>query len=138
MKRSLNPFCKNKPILEYKEYERVETTESKSGTIYITNKTLIGGLSSVRQSSATERYLKLMKNAINFSLVALFVLRITINLLPNISRSKSNQTMKFGQLIEYNTRNIFLEKSYMKCDKESISRPFSKRSGSSLSASFSA
>ena len=28
--------------------------------------------------------------------------------LPNISRSKGNQTMKFGQLIEYN-RNIFLQ-----------------------------
>ena len=26
-------------------------------------------------------------------------------------RSKGNQTMKFGQLIEYNLRNIFLEKS---------------------------
>ena len=29
--------------------------------------------------------------------------------LPNISRSKGNQTMKFGQLIEYNQRNIFLQ-----------------------------
>ena len=35
--------------------------------------------------------------------------------LPNISKSDSNQTMKFGQFIEYNTRNIFLEKSYTKC-----------------------
>ena len=33
---------------------------------------------------------------------------ITIHLLPNISQSKGNQTMKFGQLIDYNTRNIFL------------------------------
>ena len=38
---------------------------------------------------------------------------IKIHLLPNISRSKgNNQAMKFGQLIEYNTRKIFLEKSY--------------------------
>ena len=29
--------------------------------------------------------------------------------MPNISRSKGNQTMKFGQLIEYNMRNIFLK-----------------------------
>ena len=36
---------------------------------------------------------------------------IAIHTLPNISKSKSNQTMKFGQLIEYNKRNIFLEKS---------------------------
>ena len=34
----------------------------------------------------------------------------------NISRGKANQTMKFCQLIEYNIRNIFLEKLYKKCD----------------------
>ena len=28
--------------------------------------------------------------------------------LPNISQSRDNQTMKFGQLIEYNKQNIFL------------------------------
>ena len=36
--------------------------------------------------------------------------------------------MKFGQLIEHNTRNIFLEKSYTKCGRETIPRPFSKTS----------
>ena len=35
---------------------------------------------------------------------------IAIHILPNISQSKDNQTMKFGQLIEYNNRNIFLQK----------------------------
>ena len=34
--------------------------------------------------------------------------------------------MKFGQLIEYNIRNIFLEKPYKKCDGETIPRTFSK------------
>ena len=34
-----------------------------------------------------------------------------IHMLPNISRSKGNQTMKYGQLIKYNM-NIFLEKSH--------------------------
>ena len=29
----------------------------------------------------------------------------------NISRSKDNQTLKVGQVIEYNKRNIFLQKS---------------------------
>ena len=43
-----------------------------------------------------------------------------------VSRSQGNQSMKFGQLIEYNMRNIFLEKSYSKCGGESIPRPFSK------------
>ena len=35
---------------------------------------------------------------------------IAIHIYPNISRSKSNQALKVGQLIEYNIRNIFLEK----------------------------
>ena len=34
---------------------------------------------------------------------------ITIHILPNISRSKCNQTIKIGQLIDYNFRNIFLK-----------------------------
>ena len=33
-----------------------------------------------------------------------------IHLLPNISQSKSNQTMKFGQLIEYIKKNNFMQK----------------------------
>ena len=34
---------------------------------------------------------------------------MVIHILSNISRSKSDQTMKFGELIEYNMRNICLE-----------------------------
>ena len=34
--------------------------------------------------------------------------------------------MKSGQLIEYNMRNIFLEKSDTKYVREAIPRPFSK------------
>ena len=48
---------------------------------------------------------------------------IAIYTFPNISRSKGNQTMKFGQFIEYNMRNIFLGKSYTKCGGEAIPRP---------------
>ena len=29
--------------------------------------------------------------------------------MANVSRSNANQTMKFGQLIEYNMKNIFFE-----------------------------
>ena len=36
--------------------------------------------------------------------------------------------MKFGQLIEYNLRNIFLEKSYTKYGGETIPRPYFKKS----------
>ena len=50
-----------------------------------------------------------------------------------MSRSKGNQTMKFGQLIEYNMRNIFVEKSYTKCGGETIPRPLSKKSKFSIS-----
>ena len=35
---------------------------------------------------------------------------IAIHILPIISKSKGSQTMKYGQLIEYNKRNIFLQK----------------------------
>ena len=49
---------------------------------------------------------------------------IVIYILPNVSRSKGNQTMKFGQLIEYNMRNIFLEKSNIKCGRETSLRLF--------------
>ena len=34
---------------------------------------------------------------------------ITIDILPNISRSKGKQILKLGQLIEYNMRYISLE-----------------------------
>ena len=46
---------------------------------------------------------------------------ITMHILSNISGSnKGNQTMTFGQLIEYNLRNIFVENSYTKCAAETI------------------
>ena len=34
--------------------------------------------------------------------------------------------MKFGQLLEYNMRTIFVEKSYTKCAEEPFSRPYLK------------
>ena len=51
---------------------------------------------------------------------------IIIHIFSNISRSKGNQTIKFGQLIEYNMKNIFLEKSYTKCGAELVPGPFIK------------
>ena len=44
--------------------------------------------------------------------------------------------MKFGQLIEDNMRNIFVERSYTKSSGETIPRPFSKKSKLSLSLDF--
>ena len=47
----------------------------------------------------------------------------TIHILPNISRSKENQAMKFGQLIEYKKINSFIQKLSRKCGWETSSRP---------------
>ena len=58
---------------------------------------------------------------------------IVIHVLPNILRNKDNQTMKPGQLREYNMRNIFLEKPYTKCDGETSPRPFSEKLKLSIS-----
>ena len=58
---------------------------------------------------------------------------ISIHILSNIPRSKGKETMKFGQLIEYNMWNIFVEKLNTKCGGETIPRPLSKRSKWSIS-----
>ena len=46
-------------------------------------------------------------------------------ILPKISRSKDNQTMKFGWLIEYNLKNFVFERSYTECCEETS--PFSEK-----------
>ena len=52
---------------------------------------------------------------------------IAIHIFTNISRTKGNQTIKFGLLIKYNMRNIFLEKSYRKCGGKTSPIPFSEK-----------
>ena len=44
---------------------------------------------------------------------------VTINILPNISKSKGNQTIKLGQSIEF-------KKAHTKCRRETSPRPFHK------------
>ena len=58
---------------------------------------------------------------------------IAMHILPNIARSKDNKTVKFGQLIEYNMRKIFLEQSYPKCGEETSPKPFCKKLELSIS-----
>ena len=41
--------------------------------------------------------------------------------------------MKFGQLKQYYMKNIFLEKSHTKCDRETIPKPSFKKSKLSIS-----
>ena len=47
----------------------------------------------------------------------------TIHILPNISRSKGNKAIKFGQVAEDNKRNVCLQKSFREWARESSSRP---------------
>ena len=49
---------------------------------------------------------------------------IVIHILPNISRSKGNQIVKFGQVINYHMRVIFIEKWCTKCGGETGPRPW--------------
>ena len=58
---------------------------------------------------------------------------IVIYVLPNIVRNKDNRPNKFGQLREYNMKNIFLEKPYTKCGGETSPRPFSEKLKLSIS-----
>ena len=58
---------------------------------------------------------------------------LTIHILSNISRIKGSQALKFGQLIEYNMRNIFPEKSYKKYSGEASPRLFYKKPKLSIS-----
>ena len=53
----------------------------------------------------------LIRNKVNFKIYDVttwLTNNYNIQILPNISRSKEKKTMKFGQLIEYNKRNIVL------------------------------
>ena len=52
--------------------------------------------------------------------------KFVIHILPIISRRKSNQTMKFGQLIECNMRNIFLENHAQNVVEKIVPDPFLK------------
>ena len=53
---------------------------------------------------------------------------ITVHILSSTSRSKDNQTMKSAKFLKYNTTIIFLEKPFGKCDGETSTRPYSKKS----------
>ena len=53
---------------------------------------------------------------------------ITMHIFPNISISKNNQAIKFGQLIEYNMRNIFLNNRTLDVVEKLFPNPFLKKS----------
>ena len=73
------------------------------------------------------------KHKVNFKIDEI-VAWLTNNYNAHIAQyfKKSNQTIAFGHLIKYN-RNIFLVKSYTQCGRETIPRPFSKKSKVSIS-----
>ena len=47
---------------------------------------------------------------------------IIIHILPNTSKSKGNWEIKLGQLIKYNVRNIFFQKSSTKLGRKTSFR----------------
>ena len=57
-------------------------------------------------------------------------------MLLNISRSKSNQAMKFGQSIDYNKINIFIQKSWKKWGRKTSFRPIGKSKRSKVILNF--
>ena len=58
---------------------------------------------------------------------------IAIHILSNISRSKGKlKEMKFGQLIKYNTRNVFVAISYTKYARETTPWPLFEKSKLSI------
>ena len=77
-----------------------------------------------------------MKKIFYFTLKALSILKLfrffswLFGHVKNGLRSKSNQTIKFGQLTRWNMRNILFKKSFTKYGGEIISRPFYKKSKS--------
>ena len=48
---------------------------------------------------------------------------ITIAILPNISQSKGKQKTKFGQLMDYDKKNVFLQNLCRKWGREISLRP---------------
>ena len=61
---------------------------------------------------------------------------IAIYILTNISQRISNQAMKFGQLMKYKMRHIFLEKLYTEYEnmvETLFPNPFPKKSKLSIS-----
>ena len=48
---------------------------------------------------------------------------ITLQILPNISGTKGNKVTEIGELIEYNVRSIFIQKSCRKWGRETSNRP---------------
>ena len=48
---------------------------------------------------------------------------VVIHILANISRSKGNQTMKLGYLIDYNLKKTFIKKLNTKYGRKISARP---------------
>ena len=58
---------------------------------------------------------------------------IAIHIMPNISRSKGNRTMKFGQFIEYNVEIFFLKNHTQRLVEKLVTDPFSEKLKTSTS-----
>ena len=82
--------------------------------------TFLSWLSGYVEKQLEKRFLRLIPNFMTSQTGQQIT---TIHILSNISRSKGNQTMKFGQLIEHSLGNIFLQKPCIKWGMQTSSRP---------------
>ena len=71
-----------------------------------------------------ECFLFHLKSSFRSQVIQVFIINF-LHIMPSISWSKGNQTIKLGQLIEYNKRNIFLQKLCKTWGTETSSRPLS-------------
>ena len=75
-----------------------------------------------------KRLIRKLKLISNFTTSQTGQQKITIHVLPNISRSKVNHIMKFGQLVAHNMRNIFLKYHTQNVVEKLVPGPFIKKS----------
>ena len=63
--------------------------------------------------------------------MGVFLVLLIVQEVPNHPKRLTfcNHIMKFGQLIEYNMRNTFLEKLYTKCDGNNVPRSLNNQNG---------
>ena len=74
---------------------------------------IVGSLKLIRNSEIRNSIRGFMRDKVDLWRHHLWNIFL-IHMLPNISRSKSNMTMKFGQLKKCNIRSIFIEQVFTK------------------------
>ena len=83
----------------------------------------------IRKIRLISKFINLLRSL----LITLLNKQMLCTYYPISQEVKAIRQWNFGQLLEYNMRNIFVEKSYTKCGEETIPRSFSKKLKLSIS-----